>query len=608
MDFSEPIGPIIISSLFKWRADAVYTPSELKIGVNYLSIRIPLDARNKIYLAAYLDIVNGFQLAIPLDILNSVGNYIRAALEVTNKIGYDAPLYVGVDLKNILASNLIISELVIGNSVYTYVLAPLDIKTKIGLDAPISIPVEIRNSIVANVLMLDLDLMNSVYTYVLAPLDIKNMFTYELYIPLDIANRFLSGLLVLSGLEISNRILDELHVMFDTISYRVYVDGADVTDRIKKGTIEVNQNETEYCNTFKISFADFSLYQFMIPDVSRDDERVRIEIENEAFEFMLEERSSNVAYLSETYAIWGRSRAAILDKPHSHYCRDGKWHQTDERDYLDGMMAEAAIASILAYWNISINVQYGLPNVEGDYGMCDYYIPPQTLSLSGKTPLEIINEIVKNAGCIVRSGPINTIIIRKQYPDMQNLDLLSYQAVIDDFLNTFSYTETNVAGTETNAVLIENSVASTLSGSWELDVLYHPNDAPKWLGGDVFENAYLRLYLVPLQPYVNYTVDTTDGSAVYIKSQKETIEDEIVEFDSMIGLTKRGIKEIIKYEWLGDDGGSITIRSENGSELLMSNQMFGAVARITYVTQYDVWLFFNINVDMVKVFAISNNP
>lgn len=442
-------------------------------------------------------------------------------------------------------------------------------------------------------------------TPILYRFEILNNMTLRVDSRFQIRNDMLVTTPIFKTWRISNNLVSLLgSSVYDDVEFAIYIDNIDVTPAVSENSVSITMSEDNFVNTFEANFADFSLYSQLRPNGSIL-ERVRIVIGDDDYYFLLEERSASVEFVQKGFSISGRSRAAILGEPYGHICNDGVWRVKNDEEFAggdDGIMAKALIAAVISKFNTGITVEYG----SGELGMTDFFIPSKTLSLKDQTQIDTINTIAEAAGCIVRSGLHNTVIIRKKYPDLRAFAGGDFH--FDDYENIISSAAQDILGTGANAVLVENGFGDDISGMWVIDEEYHPNGGPAWIGGVVFENAYLRLYTTPITPVADYYVLSTDGSPEYIKTVEEVIEGEYVEFSDQTGATSKPILSIISTEWLGEDGGSIEIVEEGKSDLFADDEnVRGAILKISYRTQYDVWCFSNINEIMVKAMAISKN-
>lgn len=322
-----------------------------------------------------------------------------------------------------------------------------------------------------------------------------------------------------------------------------------------------------------MEISDLSLWSLLEPDGS-ETLRIRIKIGTDNYYFLLEKREFSASYGKRTIKIWGRSKTAILSEPYSTKLSD---------EYAPSGMASDVIANYANGFTI-------------EYNAFDYYIPENTLEVSGKTKIQVIDEIAKAGGGIVRCGKQGELIIRYKRPyDPDSIESETTDYDFDYYDNILSLNENEIQESGYNAVLVEtdtsNKQGSNVSGTIILDPDKSPSNP---VPGDPI---YIRVYLTAIPDYTEsgypdsfYEFRTTDGSLSYQGTITEEVTED-VEIVSSKGNTQYPILNIVSYEWKGLNPGTLEVdpERENTLKLIPSGDRTEGIVSITYNTVYDLW-------------------
>ncbi len=373
---------------------------------------------------------------------------------------------------------------------------------------------------------------------------------------------------------------------YNTATYQILIDDTDVTDFILDTNI--NLSEDNYVNTVDIKFSDLTLYANFKPITKDATERIRIFINGIEYAFLLEERTSNVEFNELNFSIWGRSKLAVLDKPFS---------EVSVLEFADSGLA----SDIIDRFASGLLVTFDIVN---------FFINKNTLQINEKTPLEIIKTVVKAGGGIIRSGKKNELIVRYKYPNLKNINLLTPDLTLNDLTDITILDESEKMSNGLNAVLVEGKIGriSRLHGLFEVDPVRNPNGRV----GAVGTPFHLRLYLFPISSssleYPNdvYKMELSNGEYLYQGSLTETITDEVIRIINGQATTRYPIQSMVSTTWLTTNIGSLSITNvgDNYLDLISTGSKRLGIAKITYVTEYDLYYIFNTSVSIALVASI----
>lgn len=128
-------------------------------------------------------------------------------------------------------------------------------------------------------------------------------------------------------------------------------------------------------------------------------------VNGDVYRFILEEISRARQWGSmEAYTLTGRSISALLSSPMSDPITFTNATEVSAVQLVKQIAADAVGNSVSVHWE----------NVVSDIG---WVLPANAVSISGKSPIEAIAEIVKPVGAVVFSHPSQpVIVIKKAYP------------------------------------------------------------------------------------------------------------------------------------------------------------------------------------------------
>ena len=374
-------------------------------------------------------------------------------------------------------------------------------------------------------------------------------------------------------------------------NYKIEIDGIDLTDRIDEASIDIS--DEQFANTCELSFTDIDIYDTYKPIIGHKLERIVVTINGtDVYKFLFEERSASASDVVERgFTFWGRSRIAILDKPFA--------DELDIDEDLGGSAFEPinTASTIVSKYASDLNVTFSITN---------YVIPANTFSVEGKTPLGVIKDIAEAGGGIVRSGRVDSLIIREKYPNLRKIDSLTPDHTFNDADEVVSLDEESILSDGFNAVLVEGKAdkSSSLSGNFVFDEELNDDTAPFTPGS----NVYTRLYTTPITSPLDYRVEITEGSISWRGTISETVTDEEVTITNCEGTLQFPALSIVGFSWIGIDLGSISLPTVGDDKIVLApsgSRTIGLI-KISYVTSYDLYLISGIVSDVTLTAALQS--
>ena len=520
--------------------------------ISKISMQLRYILKNLISVIKYHSMKNSLPLTLRFNLINALLQDFLKELNLLNKLGYDESkkeIYlinrIGHDYKLVL-SNLL-------NSLDSSVFVEEHLINYIGdkLQKDITL---INDILSINPLIKDLNLLNSIGT-----LDALNWGDFEL--------------------------VADIGPSAPTGDYDILIDNISIKDSVE--SMSLTLAEDYFVNSFKASISDISLWDSLAPDGSTT-LRVKITIGTDIFYFLLEKRELEGDVKARSISLWGRSKPATLQEPYSTKLTD---------QYLSAGMASSAIASLA-------------PGFTLEYNIMDYYIPENVLEVAGKTSIEVIKEIARGGGGIIRSGKQGELIIRYKYPyNPETLDSETAIWTYSDVDNVIRLSENDIQESGYNAVLVETDTSSLESSNVSGTIVLDTDRTPE--NPTITDPIYIRVYLNAIPDYSEsgypssfYEMRLTDGSIYYNGTviQEETEEVEIV---SSKGSTQYPILEILSYDWLGLDPGTLDVEPdrENSLVLIPSGSRTEGLVNLTYNTVYDSWRISGLSEDAVLFVA-----
>jgi len=355
----------------------------------------------------------------------------------------------------------------------------------------------------------------------------------------------------LKGVDEVKRVLDQpFGILADPgqlLSYSIVatVQGLSFTP----AAVSLERSQSQYCVTCELQVVNQS--EYIACQIGGD---LLLDINGIIINLFIESKSRNRGHGSVDYVISCLSKSALLDAP-----------------YAEPVLEELT--------GMASNIVSGLaPGFVVNWRTIDWFIPPNTLLPSDKTPLETIKDIAHAGGAIIQTELDGTITVEPLYvvgvPDWEG-------AVVDyslsdslDFLNT---SETFDHRLGYNRFLVSDQLTSQTTTRLEEENI---SDTSK----------YIRGYKTPWTD--NFSMRHSGGNWVTVEQLPIEVAEktEVVEFVAGEGGVSYPIYDIITMVWLQEPLGAVT-HSEDGR--LVANVKGESLLSITYQTKCRVWKVVN---------------
>lgn len=387
-----------------------------------------------------------------------------------------------------------------------------------------------------------------------------------------------------SGISALNRLEDDPSFEELTHSAYIFVSGSSVTDNIERWEISID--DESYVNSATIYFLDKSNFSNCDPLLNIGEKRLKITLDGDDYEFLLERRSLSRDPKSGNFSIWGRSYVALLDVPYAIPItdkdvveEDGSWYCPDDDSYVPHIwQTEDRLASEI------------MENVIGDFNLVmeidDFIVKKDVFVVSNETPIEIVNNLASVVGAYVRTDFNDNVIVR--YRDY-NVTGTS-QATFTDLENILLLNEGVSFPQGYNKILIRGPVDPLTDQSIGLDIVLDDvlnNDKNEFEFGD---DIWFRVYKSPFT--VTYSIESSLGSVSLTNSDaQDIISRESSGFDGKTLQTDRPINSITSIERYDcSDLGASDYSFEQGYKIVTSESAIeDEPVLISYISKYDLY-------------------
>jgi hypothetical protein len=229
--------------------------------------------------------------------------------------------------------------------------------------------------------------------------------------------------------------------------------------------------------------------------------------------------------------------------------------------------------------------------------MLDWNIPSGILTADKESSISIMQRLVEASGGIIICDNLGNLHFNLKY----NTNPLNYTSATDsfnDYDNIFSVSESTEINDNYNAVIISN-ISESQDYSYSISEIHNDEN-----------DSYVKKIRVKVYPYLQQidllTSFINNGIIIgsYNNPITETISDEIVEIVEGKGNTSDSITNIVSYEYLNANLGTIQF---NNNEI--TTQIYGqSLIKITYKTEYHDFILNNrIKTDNVQVYTTDEN-
>ena len=249
---------------------------------------------------------------------------------------------------------------------------------------------------------------------------------------------------------------------------------------------------------------------------------------------------------------------------------------------IAGGMASEIVTALAAPQGISV-----------DWQMVDGYIADGKITANDQTPIEIIKDIVHDAGGIVLSTLNgNLLIVAEEETPIPDWPAAVPAQTIHAVLERISTSESKDEQKGYNCFDVSDQLASDETFRFE----------EERIDGRTKE---LRLFLVPLDPERKFVVTHSSDHQVTVEPfgiVTLQINDELVEFKAGAGQTNKPIYGLSSVVWQKENLGGVSY-SEDG--ILTSAVPGYSLLKVSYVTRYYKWIARDPRIEDVQFRAVE---
>ena len=370
-----------------------------------------------------------------------------------------------------------------------------------------------------------------------------------------------------------------------THSVNIFLDGNNITDYIESWQISID--DESYVNSIIIDFADKSYFSNCNPLLDIGEKRIKITLDSNDYEFLLERRNLSRDPNVGSFSIWGRSLIAILDVPYAIPItdkvvveEDGVWYCPDDDSYVPHIwQTQDRLAS-----EIIENV------IGGDFNLVmeadDFIVKSETFVVSNETPIEIVNRLVSVIGAYVRTDFSDNVIVRYYRYDVTGTS----QVTFTDLEHILLLSERVSFPQGYNRILIRGPVDPLTDQSIgleiELDEVLNDNKTTFEFGDDI----WFKVYRSPFS--VTYSIGSSLGTVVLINSDvQDIITRESSGFSGKTLQTNKPINAVTSIERYDCSGLSSSEYSfEQGYKIITSESTIeDEPVLISYISKYNLY-------------------
>ena len=218
---------------------------------------------------------------------------------------------------------------------------------------------------------------------------------------------------------------------------------------------KIDRREGDFCLSVTLEMNSDKFWRQCDPIDKWGSLRVKVIVGDTIYQFLIEERDSEVRKDGMVYRVWGRSKQALLDKPYSKTILD-----TDdtEHPWQTGNVRAATIVSYALnnYCPYSVSVTWNVDN---------FMVYQNTLSVSNRSPKDIIATLAEAIGAELVANDDGSLAVRS-YSVSEGSSVASYSD-LDDIVqlnesieHSSGFNAVTVHGHETQQETPDGSVVS----------------------------------------------------------------------------------------------------------------------------------------------------
>lgn len=189
---------------------------------------------------------------------------------------------------------------------------------------------------------------------------------------------------------------------------------------------DIKLTEGAFCFSVSISFDSKRFWNLCDPSSNFGVLRVKVAIGSASYQFLIEERSSDVSRTGVAFSIWGRSKQALLAVPYSKVITD-----TEDTDHLWQSSSSKKVAALVAH-AVSNYCPY---SVSVNWNVDDFDVRGNTFSANNESPIDVISSLASvigaelvaniNGSLSIESYSVGAGSSVKSYSDLGDIVMLS---------------------------------------------------------------------------------------------------------------------------------------------------------------------------------------
>ena len=319
----------------------------------------------------------------------------------------------------------------------------------------------------------------------------------------------------ISEINVLNRLEGDPSFEEDSHSSFLFINESNVTDNIESWQISIDSDS--YVNSATINFLDKSNFSNCDPLLNIGEKRLKIILDGDDYEFLLERRNLSRDPKSGNFSIWGRSSVALLDVPYAIPITDkevieenGNWICPDDDSYIPHIwqtqdrLASEIMENVISDFNLVLEID-------------DFIVKKEVFVVSNETPIEIVNRLASIVGAYVRTDFNDNVIVR--YRDYNVIGVS--QAIFTDLENILLLNEVISFPQGYNKILIRGPIDPLTDQSIGLQIVLDSvlnGDKTEFEFGD---DIWFRVYKSPFT--VTYSIDSSLGTVSLTNSDVQDI-------------------------------------------------------------------------------------
>ena len=172
----------------------------------------------------------------------------------------------------------------------------------------------------------------------------------------------------------------------------VMIDNKTVIDDL--ASVDISMQEGSFCNAVSLSLKSKKFWSLCDPTTKFGSLRIKVVIGSVTYQFLIEERDTTSVGPGVDFAVWGRSKQALLSKPYSKTITDTE--STSHPWQTGNTTASAIVAYVVANY-----CSYG---VTVSWNVTDFPVYQDSFSVSNQSPIDVISSLASVVGAEMKAA------------------------------------------------------------------------------------------------------------------------------------------------------------------------------------------------------------